>query len=384
VSNRQPMKTDQPLGPELRSAVVFCFWLLLLGPVIQIFVWTSVEGFSVPWEKLARHYLVVLVHFLCYTPLFVGGLLLVRLRRLRLSWVAVGLGTASLAGLCSVGAVETLIALGIKPRADWSKGLLHSTAAGIVITAIVLYLERLYHSMVIARLEAQRRELDRERAQRTAMEAQWNSLESRVRPHFLFNTLSSIRELMHQNVAEADVMIQHFAHLIRFSLDSSRHTLIPLEEELRTVSQYLEIEKMRLGFRLNWRLSTTADCGSLGVPALSVLTLVENSVKHVVASRRLGGCITINAKLEGDRLYIDVCDDGPGIDESSIAPGHGLDLLLRRLESLYPGEIVLQLGSKSACPARVSLALPARISEVGLMASGHGKIQDEQTPVLPG
>jgi sensor histidine kinase YesM len=382
MMSADPLHSGSRFRHELRTVLVFCVWLLLLGPFAQVFLWTAMEGFPVSWEKLVHRYVLILVHFLCYAPLFCGGLVLIRSRQVRLSWVAAGLAGAGLALLCSVCALRILILSGIKPAAAWPGKLLESISAGIAMTALVLSIERLYHSMVTSRIEAHRRELDRERAQRTAIEAQWNSLESRVRPHFLFNTLNSIRELMHRNAAEADVMIQRFANLIRFSLDSSRNTLVALQEELRTVSQYLEIEKMRLGSRLTFQVSMTPECSHVRVPSLSVLTLAENSVKHAVACRRSGGFVAIDAQIEDGRLRIGVCDDGPGFDESGILPGHGLDLLLRRLENLYPGETVFHLNPVTGKHAQVMLLIPIAASAAG-PAIATGGAQDEQTPLLP-
>jgi hypothetical protein len=382
---------DQPdsrnrLQMELKLAVKFCFWVVLLGPLAQVLVWASVEGFSVPWGKAVHLYVLVLVHFLCYTPLFGGALVLIRSRGLRPNWLVVCIGGAALVGLSSLCAVWISIALGVKPASDWHKALLVSACTGVGVTVVVLAIERLYKSAITSRLDAQSRELDRERAQRATAEARWNSLESRVHPHFLFNTLSSIRELMHRDIAEADAMIQRFAGLIRFSLDSSCNTLVPLAEELQTVSQYLEIEKMRLGPRLTYRLTMTPQCSTFTIPALSVLTLVENSVKHAVACRRSGGRIEINTQVEGVYLRVDVRDDGAGFDESAILPGHGLDLLLRRLESLYQSNtasLLLAAAGVDVTLSQVTLLIPIKMPSRDAAGTTGLTVPHEQTSLLP-
>lgn len=364
------------LRQELRTALQFCFWILLLGPVAQVLLWATVEGPSVPLAKVAHLYLLVLVNFLCYTPLFGAGLLLIRSRRLRYHWLLIGAGSTALSLLASLCATALSFSLGNKVGRNWELALLFSTCRGLAVTALVLIVARMYHSAVVSRLQAQHRELERERAHRAAVEAQWNSLESRVHPHFLFNTLSSIRELMHRDIAEADVMIQRFSSLIRFSLDSNRNTLVPLAEEWQTVTGYLEIEKMRLGSRLTYKLSLPPECSNLQIPALSVLTLVENSVKHAVASRRSGGEVNVSALVENNRLIVDVCDDGYVFCESAIQQGHGLDLLLRRLESLYGNSASLLLPSDNS-PKKVRLAVPISTQNASVKA-------DEQTSLLPG
>ena len=142
---------------------------------------------------------------------------------------------------------------------------------------------------------------------------------------------------MHRDVARADTVLQHFADLLRFSLDSDRLAPVPLEQELRIVAAYLEIERMRLGTRLAWSIQAAPECRSCGVPALSVLTLVENSLKHAISPRRVGGKVAITAELRNGWLEIEVADDGPGFGYAAIVAGHGLDLLLRRLEGSTAG-----------------------------------------------
>ena len=369
--------SQHSLRQELKTAFKYSFWIVLVGPLAQVLLWAGVEGPAFSWEKLTHLYVLVLVNFLCYTPLFGGGLVLIGSRRIRPNWLAVGLGGAALAVLSSLCATAISTALGVRPGPNWTTALVFSTCRGLVVTSLVLAVAQLYHSAVVNRLYAQNQELDRERAHRAAAEARWNSLESRVHPHFLFNTLSSIRELMHRDLRQADVMIQRFSSLIRFSLDSSRNTLVPLTEEWLTVSEYLEIEKMRLGSRLRYKLALSPECADLTVPALSVLTLVENSVKHAVACRRSGGSVEIAARIEGKHLSIEVCDDGCGFDESAIRPGHGLDLLLSRLESLYESNTASLLLPAANGPIKVTLLIPLTAP------NASPAMHHEQTALLP-
>ena len=361
MTNFDHTRKSSQIQLDLKTALVFSFWIILAGPLTLLFLWAAIEGFSMPWGKFENRYVVILVHFLCYTPPFAAGSVTIRNWDLRQNWLVVGVGSAVLAISSALFAVGILIALGVESKQDWPKSLMKSTCAGVGVTVLVLAFGRLYHSGVTNRIEAQRRIVERERAHRAAAEAQWNSLESRVHPHFLFNTLSSIRELMHRDLAEADLMIQRFATLIRFSLDSSRNALVPLAEELQIVTHYLEIEKMRLGSRLTYQLTMAPECAVFKVPALSVLTLAENSVKHAVACRRSGGLVEISAQIDSGRVRIEVCDDGAGFDESGILPGHGLDLLLKRLESLYQSDIASLSLPVAGGPARVTLLIPTGV-----------------------
>ena len=179
-------------------------------------------------------------------------------------------------------------------------------------------------------LQLRTRELERERALKAAAEARLSSLESRIHPHFLFNALNSISALIREDPERAERLIGRMAALLRFSLDSTRLGLVALEDEMRIVADYLEIESTRFGERLRYQIDIAP--GTTGeVPPLSVQTLVENSVKYAVAPRREGGSIAISARTDGDSIVIDVRDDGPGFDLRDVPAGHGIDTLQSRL-----------------------------------------------------
>jgi two-component system, LytTR family, sensor histidine kinase AlgZ len=178
-------------------------------------------------------------------------------------------------------------------------------------------------------------ELERERAVKLAAEARLASLESRIHPHFLFNTLNSISALIHSNPEAADEQLQRLCSLLRFSLDAPETPLVTLGREMQIVRDYLEIEKTRFGARLRYVIEVPEELLPEQVPPLSVQTLVENSVKYAIGPRREGGEVRVTARREGGRLTIAVADGGPGVSEGQIVAGHGLDLLRGRLEAHF-------------------------------------------------
>jgi len=184
-------------------------------------------------------------------------------------------------------------------------------------------------------LQLRTKELERERALKLATEAQLASLESRIHPHFLFNTLNSISSLIPEDPKRAERLLEQMAALLRFSLDSNHGGLVPLSSELKIVNDYLEIERARFGDRLRYSIDFDADLGEIRVPPLSVQTLVENSVKYAVAPCRTGGEIRIAGSRDDGCLRVEVSDDGPGFNLASAAPGHGLDNLRNRLTTLF-------------------------------------------------
>lgn len=182
------------------------------------------------------------------------------------------------------------------------------------------------------------------RAERLAAEASLSSLESRIRPHFLFNTLNSISALIHDDPAAAERMVERLAALLRFSLDSTERSTIPLETELRIAADYLDLEKARFGERLHYAIEVPSELQSLRVPPFVVQTLVENSVKHAVAATRRGGAIHVAAFADGARATISVRDDGNGFTGDAFVAGHGLDNLRSRLDVLFGAEAQLRVA----------------------------------------
>ena len=214
---------------------------------------------------------------------------------------------------------------------------------GILTLVIFTLQERL----ALTRRELHAREISEERERKTAAEARFASLESRVRPHFLFNTLNSISALIREDPSQAERMIERLSTLLRFSLDSELAGLVPLRQELTVVRDYLEIEKVRFGARLAYRIEADENAREQMVPALSVQTLVENSVKYAVGTKREGAEIVVSASVREGRLQIEVEDNGPGFGPPlSLKPGHGLDLLQRRLSSLFGSAASLEVSAR--------------------------------------
>ena len=192
-------------------------------------------------------------------------------------------------------------------------------------------------------LQLRTKELERERALKLATEAQLASLESRIHPHFLFNTLNSISSLIPEDPVRAERLVEQMAALLRFSLDANQSGLVPLASELKIVGDYLEIERARFGDRLRYQIDVPADMGESRIPPLSLQTLVENSVKHAIAPERAGGEIRITGACADGVCRVEISDPGPAFQLDSAPPGHGLDNLKDRLSALFGDRAALLL-----------------------------------------
>ncbi len=176
----------------------------------------------------------------------------------------------------------------------------------------------------------------RDEYQRLVAEAELDALRAQINPHFLFNSLNALYGVIPRSASEARKTLVSLADVFRYSLQSKRQ-FVSLEEELRIVEAYLQIERLRLGRRLRTQIRVSDEALSAHVPVLSIQPLVENAVRHGVSTKPEGGAVRVEARIAAGSLHVEVSDDGPGFDvATSLAHGHGLENVRRRIELCYP------------------------------------------------
>jgi hypothetical protein len=180
------------------------------------------------------------------------------------------------------------------------------------------------------------------------------ALEAKIQPHFLFNTLNSIAALIPENPAAAEKMTEQLAALLRSSLISTHEGTVALADEIKIVTDYLEIEKARFGPRLDYGIDIPRELMTRSVPPFSIQTLVENCVKYG------GSEVRIAAREENGKLIVDVWDSGKGFTGESITPGHGLHNLRLRMALLWGAHATLD-AYKETGGGRVRLTMPSVI-----------------------
>lgn len=290
-----------------------------------------------------------LLHFLAYALVyanlvallgtFLVGEVLERLahRKLPLPAVVLCIVVAVPVGCLSVQAFLMMIGV-VLPQHFWREYLFMLRVS--VPLAMVFGMGAFAHASLRIRLQVteqalRERELTEQRAQKLAAEARLRSLESRIQPHFLFNTLNSISSLIAADPARAEQIVGCLAVLLRTSLDTSNRPLIPLREELAMVQSYVDIERARFGDKLRGSLDVPTALQEAKVPPMSVQALVENAVKHGITPQACGGEVHVSASGEGVNLRIEICDSGSGFELGVVPPGHGLDNLVERLHALF-------------------------------------------------
>jgi signal transduction histidine kinase len=193
-------------------------------------------------------------------------------------------------------------------------------------------------------------------------QAQLQVLEMQLNPHFLFNALQSIAELMHTDVDAADRMIGGLSDLLRVSLSRFGVHELPLREELAFLRQYLAIEEIRFSDRLNVEFDIDPAVLDAAVPNLVLQPLVENAVKHGIGQRIDGGVVRIAAHRRDSELLLEVADNGPGL-RGAQPERLGLANTRARLEQLFDRRQSFSLHDDAAGGVRVELAIPFRLVE---------------------
>jgi sensor histidine kinase YesM len=260
-----------------------------------------------------------------------------KLKRFSVAIYAFVLICTAITGTFAAAMIMQLV--GIIPHSEYWFEIHASLPFAIIITLMIgltiATYETLRSKLQAATLEVRTRQVEQERAYKLLAEAQLSSLESRIHPHFLFNTLNSIAALIPSDPVRAEDTVSKLASLLRFSLNAHQSGLVPLSQELKIVRDYLEIEKTRFGSRIRYEIAVPASLGDVKVPPLALQSLVENTVKHVVSQRLQGATIQISGSSHSGRISLEVADDGPGFSLDAITPEHGLGNLIARLELLY-------------------------------------------------
>jgi len=273
---------------------------------------------------------------------------------------ALTLVCTAIAGDLAAGAVFQIVRL-VPPSGYWGEfraAMPFSVVITLIIGLSITTYETLRFKFQAATLELRTRQVEQERAYKLLAEARLSSLESRIHPHFLFNTLNSIAALIPRDPQLAEDTVGKLASLLRFSLNANHSGLTPLSQELKIVRDYLEIEQTRFGPRLRYEIAIPEALQEVNVPPLALQSLVENAVKHVVSERSQGATIQINGSEEAGRILLEVSDDGPGFSLDAITPEHGLGNLIARLDLLFGGAGQLEVARKNEKTV-VRLSFPA-------------------------
>jgi Histidine kinase len=257
--------------------------------------------------------------------------------------------------------------LGLSASSKYSLGLLSlvSWLNGIALYVGWLCLYYFYH--LFERLN--RLQVEQLRLAASVKEAELRALKSQVNPHFLFNSLNSLRALIDEDAPRAREAVTRLANMLRYSLQSGQLETVPFEDELRIVEDYLALEQIRHENRLRVRWAIAPDARLLNVPPMLLQTLVENAVKYGIGSRREGGELVITARLDGAALNIRVTNPGdftepasPAAARAGSSTGVGLRNASERLRLLFGELATLTLLAEPPGCVTADVLIPLRAS----------------------
>jgi two-component system LytT family sensor kinase len=210
-------------------------------------------------------------------------------------------------------------------------------------------------------------EMKLDEQKRLLLEARLDALQRQINPHFLFNTLNSIASLVRVKPELAREMIVKLGNILR-ALLKEHDSYVPLSEELKFTDDYLDIEVVRFGAD-KLRVEKEIDPRTQGVlvPSILLQPLIENSIKHGLEPRLNGGTVTLRSRLEGDRVRIEVADDGVGMGNRPASAlrrtgaGIGMKNVQERLEVLYGNQASFSVVSNPGRGTLVSIEIPANL-----------------------
>jgi two-component system, LytTR family, sensor kinase len=203
-----------------------------------------------------------------------------------------------------------------------------------------------------------RRVRDNAHLERLQVETQLSLLQSKVNPHFLFNTLSTMLELVRSDPGKVERIILNLSEVYRKVLTWPDSARVRLEDEAALVRQYLEIEKIRMGPRIEFSIDVAENVRSVAVPPMILEILVENAVRHGVAPRREGGAIRVAASGGDGQVLLEVTDNGVGLGERPTDTGFGLFSVRQRLQLLYGDAAGLDVTARPEGGTRAAISLP--------------------------
>ncbi len=238
--------------------------------------------------------------------------------------------------------------------------------AAVVALAAGARHARRYHasSLVAARLEAR------------LLEARVHVLALQLQPHFLFNTLNAVTELVHRDTEAARRVLRSLRELLGRALDGETAQEVPLRHELALLDSYVQIQRIRFAGSLSVEVDAAPDTLDALVPRLVIQPLVENAIRHGTSRRTGPGIIAVRARRDGERILLEVKDDGVGLPARGVREGLGLGNTRERLAQLYGDGFHLSLepGAERGSVAR--LEVPRRIEERTVSTVGA---EDETT-----
>ena len=189
-------------------------------------------------------------------------------------------------------------------------------------------------------------------------EIELNKLKSQLNPHFIFNSMNSIRALIDEDPAKAKRAVTQLANILRNTLMMGRKKTVLFEEEMNIVHDYIELEKTRYEERLKCSSDIAEEAYSYQIPSLMIQTLVENGIKHGISKLSNGGVINLRAKVVNEKLLIEIENTGELVANTKPETGFGIINTTQRLNLLYGDQATFEIFNTDHHTVLTKLNLP--------------------------
>jgi len=237
------------------------------------------------------------------------------------------------------------------------KGLLQTLILAITFGSVASYFFYSKARLKISEEEIQQEKIKRLSSEKEALKANLRLLQAQIEPHFLFNTLSNILSLIDTNPANSKSMLVDLIRYLRTSLSRTFPDPITLDQEIDMIKAYLNIQKIRMGERLHFKIELPEAVQGHPFPPMLLQPLVENAVKHGLEPKMEGGEIVIKAMEEDAFIRIEIMDTGLGFS-SLHGTGVGIGNVKERIQLLYGGKGCLILEENKPTGVRAIIEVP--------------------------
>jgi signal transduction histidine kinase len=241
-------------------------------------------------------------------------------------------------------------------------GFLILTFTGVLVAPWIALGAMVRQREAFARSQALAFDLERSELERQALDARMRLLQAQVQPHFLFNTLANVQALVDAGSPQAAKVLASLIAYLRAAVPRLHEPVTTLGQELQLVRAYLELMHLRMPDRLQFTWNVDAAALDLRCPPMTLLTLVENAVRHGIDPSEEGGRIEIQVQLKDGRCQVRVSDTGIGLQQTGNGPGTGLSTLRERLQLTFGGDAQLRLSSLEPHGVCAELEFPAQAS----------------------
>jgi sensor histidine kinase YesM len=329
--------TEEGLDIKTRMKRKNVYWITQLSgwvffALINTVIVLAFDGFS--WQK------IILILYLCFTGISLTHIFRYVIKKK--NWLTLPLKKIVPRVLVScviIGAVMFVLYFGVNLGAGiyhFSKFKVGTPLIGIFNLSSVTLLWALIYFSVHYFENYRKVQIESLIWEAAVKDFELKTLKSQLNPHFMFNALNSIRALIGEDPMSAQTAVTKLSNILRYSLKMERTETVPLEEEIRTVSDYLALESIRFEERLKFDINISPGSARVEIPPMMVQTLVENAIKHGVSKRTEGGSVSINTSVEDSTLQIFIKNTGR-IDEKEMlnSGGFGVSNTKHRLSLLY-------------------------------------------------